>query len=458
VIFILSRVTNQFKSFFTKGHERTLRAKKNIVFSFVLKVVDIGTGLLIVPLVLNYLDETRYGIWLTLYSLVMWFDFFDVGLGHGLRNKLSESKAKGNKELSRKYVSTTYAGLVIISVGFFVLFLIVNNFLDWSVILNTDEVPKAELNLLAIIVFGFFALRLVLKLVLSVLLANQLPALRDLIQTSGKVINLILIYILLKTTKDSLLYLGITYSVSPVFILFIFSIILFTKKYKSIAPNIKWIDFNLFSDLFKLGAKFFIIQIAAVILYSTDNMIITQLFSPADVTPYQIAHRYFGIMMMGFAIVVTPFWSAITEAYTKGEIGWIKRSVKKLVQLWGVIMLVIVLMLLISGKVYHIWIGDKVLIPFALSAAWALFIAIQSLNMIFVQFINGTGKIKLQMVFGILSAIINIPLSILLARNFNLGTMGVILATIITQLSGLGIFIIQYSKIINNTAKGILAE
>ena len=128
-------------NFFTKGHERTIKAKKNIAFSFVLKAINIATGLVLVPLVLNYLDETRYGIWLTLSSLVMWFNFFDVGLGHGLRNKLAASQAEGEERLSRKYVSTTYAGLAIISTGFFALFLLTNIFLDWSKILNTTVVP-----------------------------------------------------------------------------------------------------------------------------------------------------------------------------------------------------------------------------------------------------------------------------------------------------------------------------
>lgn len=441
--------------FFSKGHERTIKAKKNIAFSFILKGINIATGLVLVPLVLNYLDETRYGIWLTLSSLVMWFNFFDVGLGHGLRNKLAESQAEGEECLSRKYVSTSYAGLVIISAGFFAIFLLTNIFLDWSKILNTTVVPKTELNLLAIIVFGFFALRLVFKLILSVLLANQQPAMRDLIQTAGKVLNLIVVFILLQTTTDKLLYLGITYSSSPVLLLLLFTIILFASKFKHLAPNYKFVDFSLFNDLFRLGGKFFIIQIAAVILFTTDNMIITQLFSPADVTSYNIAHKYFGILMMGFTIIVAPFWSAATDAYTKGEFGWIKRSVKKLVKIWVLVAIALLIMLIFSNKVYYIWIGDKVTIPFVLSAAWAFFIALQSLNTIFIQFINGVGKIKLQMRLGLIAALLNIPLSILFAKYFEFGVTGVIGATIFTQVLGIFVVVIQYRKIIYEKAKGI---
>lgn len=426
-----------------------------MALSIILKIINITSGLILVPLVLNYLDESRYGIWLTLSSLVLWFNFFDVGLGNGLRNKLAQAQAGSEIVLSRKYISTTYAGLVIISICFFIIFLLTNIFLDWSKILNTMDVPASELNLLAIIIFGFFALRLIFKLIVSVLLANQQPAMRDLIETAGKVLNLIIVIILLQTTTGKLLYLGICYSATPVLLLLIFSLILFTGKYKQISPSIKFVDFSLFGDLFRLGGKFFIIQIAAVILFSTDNMIITQLYSPAEVTPYSIANKYFGVLMMGFSIVVAPFWSATTDAYTKGDLEWIKFSVKKLLRIWFFVLITLVIMLVFSDFVYKIWLGDKITIPLRLSAAWAFFVAMQTFNSIFIQIINGAGKIKLQMIIGGTAAILNIPLSILFAKYYGLGVTGVIGATIFTQVLAFMFYQIQYRKIVNNNLHGI---
>ena len=184
------------------------------------------------------------------------------------------------------------------SFAFFAIFLITNIFLDWSKILNAREVPISELNLLVIIVFGFFALRLTFKLIVSIFLANQQPAIKDMIDTSSKVLNLIIIFALLQTTRSKLLYLGISYSASPILILIIVTLIFFTGKFKQISPSIKFVDFSLFGDLFKLSGKFFIIQIAAVILFTTDYMIITQLYSPAAVVPYSITREYFGVLMI----------------------------------------------------------------------------------------------------------------------------------------------------------------
>ena len=102
------------QKYITSGNERSVKAKKNIIASFLNKGVAIIISLLIVPITINYLNSEQYGIWLTLSSTVAWIAYFDIGLGHGFRNKFAEAKANGDLILARKYVSTTYAILGII--------------------------------------------------------------------------------------------------------------------------------------------------------------------------------------------------------------------------------------------------------------------------------------------------------------------------------------------------------
>jgi Na+-driven multidrug efflux pump len=59
------------------------------------------------------------------------------------------------------------------------------------------------------------------------------------------------------------------------------------------------------------------------------------------------------------------------------------------------------------------------------------------------------------MLVFILAMVINIPLSILFAKTFNLGSSGVILATVVCQLLHLIYLPIQYKKIVANEAFGI---
>ena len=98
----------------SKGHQRSVKAKKNIIASFFIRGISIAISLIVVPLTLNYINPSRYGIWLTLSSIVSWFSFFDIGFGNGLRNKFAEAIAKGNTELAKIYISTTYAILILV--------------------------------------------------------------------------------------------------------------------------------------------------------------------------------------------------------------------------------------------------------------------------------------------------------------------------------------------------------
>src|ERR1035437_3613086 len=134
--FKLLLTLTEIREFFTKGHERSVKAKKNILGAFIVKGGSILINLLLVPLTLNYLNPVKYGIWITLTSLVGWFGFFDIGLGNGLRNRFAEAIAIGNHKLAKTYVSTTYAILIIIITIVLVFFYIINFFLDWGVILN----------------------------------------------------------------------------------------------------------------------------------------------------------------------------------------------------------------------------------------------------------------------------------------------------------------------------------
>src|SRR5512133_1004899 len=113
-MFGLKTVVNDF---FNQGDQRSINAKKNILVLSIVKGLSIAISLFIVPITIHYVNPTRYGIWLTLSSMVGWFSFFDVGLGHGLRNKFAEAVTNGKDELARIYVSTTYAILSLIIVG-----------------------------------------------------------------------------------------------------------------------------------------------------------------------------------------------------------------------------------------------------------------------------------------------------------------------------------------------------
>ncbi len=127
---------------------------------------------------------------------------------------------------------------------------------------------------------------------------------------------------------------------------------------QEIPPRISRVKFVYAKDLFNLGLIFFIIQFAAIIQFQTANIIIARNFGTEDVTAYNIVYKYFGILNMIFTIFITPFWSASTEAYQKNDIQWIRNGIKKYNQVNILLVLAGVIMLVFSGAVYRLWLGE----------------------------------------------------------------------------------------------------
>ena len=156
---------------------------------------------------------------------------------------------------------------------------------------------------------------------------------------------------------------------------------------------------------------------------------------------------------MIFMLVITPFWSAFTEAYVKDDYAWIKIALTKINKLWVVLSMLSILMLIISPWLYKIWVGNNIIVPFSLSLAMCLYMISLVWQATHVQLLNGTGKIKLQFYLVVFSSIVNIPLSIFLGRR--MGVAGVTFSNVIL-LAAMGIiFSVQTGKIINKTATGI---
>ena len=431
-------------------------AKKNILASFFIKGLSVAISLILLPLTISYVNPTQYGIWLTLSSIVAWFSFFDIGLTQGLRNKFAEAKATGQKELAQIYISTTYAILTIVFGVVWLLFLIVNNFLDWSNLLSIPEKLQHEISILAVIIFTYFCFQFVLKIINTLLIADQRPAKAGLIDLVGQIASLIFIVILTKTTQGSLIYLGIALCLAPILVLMISNIYLFKGEYEVYKPSFKKVRFKYAKSLFNLGIVFFIIQVAGIIQFQTANIIIIKNFGASNVTAYNIVFKYFGILNMIYAIFLTPFWSASTEAFLKNEISWIKNSMKKYSFINYSLFAISILMLLFSNFIYDFWIGkDKVHIDFWLTFWGFMFINFSMFVGKYSSFLNGISALRLQFISCIISPFIYIAAAILLIKIFHLGIYSIYIAAILANFNGFILAPLQYYMIIEKNKKGI---
>jgi len=270
---VLLHLTQRYNQF----GERSKKSVISILLSFSAKGISIITQLMIVPLTINYVNPTQYGIWLTLSSIIAWIGFFDLGFGNGMRNKVAEAKAKGDVELAKRYVSTTYFAIGAIVVGLFLTVELLNLFLNWSSILKVDDVYNEELRKVFAILTAFFCLSMVVKLFKSLLNADQRPGVASWIDVLGQIISLGVIYLLTKFSEGSLLRLATFYSGIPALtLLFISAIAYHFTPYRQYAPHYKYIEKGLIKDIMNIGVQFFIIYLCMLIIFQVINIVISR--------------------------------------------------------------------------------------------------------------------------------------------------------------------------------------
>jgi len=446
---------DKIKTLILNKDERSRAIQINTALNIIFRGGGVLCGFLLVPMALLYIDKTEYGVWLTLTSVTAWLSYMDVGLGNGLRNKLAEAIAQGNNTLAREYVSTTYVLFGAVMLGVFIVFALCNMFLDWNSILKTNINSRILLLTTYLIVLSF-CVRLVLDLGGTVAVAMQKTYLRTLIDFSISLSTLISVFLLSKSTKPSFALFSGAVALSPVIVLICFNYIIYSKsKFSYLKPSIKFFRKNFIKSLFNVGIQFFFIQFVGIIIFSTDNVLITQFYSPAYVTSFNIAYKYFTIATISFTIIMMPYWSAYTHAYVANDINWINKAFKKLLTIWVIQVLGVILLIIGANLVYKLWVGDTITIPWSLSISLGVYSIVYNWNNIFAYFINGVSKIRLQLYSSIFVGVINIPLCYVLVKYTQLGVSSIVIANTLCLLVSSVWSPIQCYKIINNKATGL---
>ncbi|MDF2932685.1 MAG: hypothetical protein K0R36_2016 [Chryseobacterium sp.] len=440
---------------FSKTSDRTSVIKKNIIGSFLIKGLGLFVSLALVPLTINLLNQEKYGVWMTIFSIVSWFNLMDIGIGSGFRNKFTEAIALDDKALAKEYVQTLYSSMFIVTSIFFLIFSAISIFLNWKVILNLPSDFDENINLVVWVVFMLFCLQLYTKNISIIFLSLQKTTFSNLLIFLGNLLAFVFILILKIANLNSLLSIALAFMLAPIVVFVIVSIYSFSGNLKIYRPKLFTVpQKKLVKNLMGLGLKFFVIQIGAIFMYGMGNIIITQLFSPSDVTPYSVAFRLFSSAQVVFSIIITPFWSAFTEANTKKDMIWIRKSIHNLIFIWFIFSLGIVLLWILSPYIFKIWTPD-VVVSTSLALQFCIFIIINTGVSIFNYYLSGTGKISIIFLCTIAQCIIYIPFSIFLAKTLGLGLDGVILSTNILLFITLFFIALQTKNIISEKAYGI---
>lgn len=392
-------------------NNRSKNVKKNIIYSFLLKFFSIGLSFVLLPLTVHYLTEVEYGIWVTLFTVMNWVNFLDMGLGLGLRNKLAEAVSKNNLNEIRLYLSTGIFSMIGMGSILLVIFFIGINMVNMQSIFNTREISEQDLYISTLFTGIFVILAFILSVINQIYYAYQRAAITGAIQIVHNLIMLGVVYYLTLQSEHKLFYFVLSFGIAILLsrLIFIFD---FFYKNRNILPKFKYVKLNFLRNICNLGIKFFIIQLTCIVMFSSSNILITQCLGPEYVRSYDVVFKIFSIITMLHSLILSPLWSAYTDAYIKKDFFWMKKSLKKMIY---IMIPIIIISLLLVWKIEFIisfWLGDNlIIIPKILTICVSLLVIINCWTNIWATFVNGIGKIDIQLYGNLFSTITIIPLA-----------------------------------------------
>lgn len=401
------------------------------------------------PIVLGFLDQEKYGIWVTLINIVNWIRLLDIGIGGGMRLKLSEAIALKQYHMGRIHVSTTYGVIGGIFLFLLIVFYFINPFLNWQNILNSTLISQHELTRLSTITITFFILGFILQTVNKVYLAHGNSIAESLISLIISFVTLLLVWLVSRfAEKGNLILLATIVTGIPVLVYTFATAHAFFYKFPHFRPSFNCIRIRGSRSLFILSVQNFVISMTWMIIYGSVPFVIAHLFSPNEVTVFNIAYSMFNLPIMLISLIINPIKPLVTLAYTKKDYNWIRFMLVKLIKISLIAVAGTIVMIIFNQFIYHLWIGDKVAIPFVLSASIGIFAIINMLQFPYSLIILGTGKIKINVILSPINIGLFLTISIVLSGLLN-NVIGVSIALAVTCLVPLIVYPIWLKKILS---------
>jgi len=286
--------------------------------------------LLTVPLALHYLGAERYGIWMMLASSANLLAIFDLGLGVGLQNRIGEML--GRHELHRVAVAlrSTFvilAALAALLFGAVLLVLVHTPFA--STLFPSGGLGDASPALVVGIVVGAFSLGLPLGLFSRAALGLQHGWIASVAATCGTVCSLLAVLVAVQLGASFELFL--LFTVVPPFIAHAVSWVLLARRVPGRLQLLGPIDLREGLLTLRLGSRFVLPQLASAVVTQSPIVLLGTLASPLHAATYSVLTRIALPFQLLQQMFLDQVWPAITESYHRGDLAWLRHTLRRLV-------------------------------------------------------------------------------------------------------------------------------
>lgn len=407
--------------------------QKNIISSYLQILIAILLPLLLTPVLIKTLGQDEFGLWILLTSITMYFNLSSFGFTTTLLKNAS-SNINDTKSLS-KDVSVVF--FTFIAFSFISFFIFLGIYYNINTLFKIDDLLLEKAKMTFIIIYCIFIVNFFTSIFSTILFA------------SGKLyINNILIIL-----KSLLIAVGtfiIVYNKFSIFeislwtmlISTLFFIVTYINANKSSVYVIKYnlFDYTDFKKMLFPSVHYFIISIAVVIIFYSDNIIISSFIGLSAVAVYSVAYKLLEAVQKVIFKIVDIILPDIAVLYTTKQYNTLLKLHNKMLMLSILISLPIYIFLFFYGEeILTLWVGKENVIQKDILIIFIIFSFVHTWVHVSAVFITAMGIHKETSYMALLEAILNILFSIYLLKQY--GLLGVALGTLIAHLLTNGWFV-----------------
>jgi len=409
-----------------EGGERYRRAALTSVFNIASQFLQLATGLISVPLTLNYIGVERFGLWMALSSSLTLLAFSDFGLGIGLQDKLSKSIAVGNKKLAIEffYTAASFAAILFLLLLLSLLLIPLLNIKN-LLSLQTQEavaeiVPTTQM---VVLVIGIG--------ILAGIVQRTFNSLQDgfwiaILQIAARISSLGLLFVAVHFKWGLPALVLIVGGLSSLAIIFFGPVILFrAHPWLFVSKAYKLINSAALLEILKVGSAGLLASVAIYLVNNSIFALISMKYGVAAVTQYSVLNKLLTIPTFFLTYLFLPLWPAISEAKAKNDVAWILSLHLKILKTTLFFSVFTSTLFLIFGKeVVFVWTRNQAVVPdFDLLFASVFFMAIGFWNSLYSTILNGLSRFNGQASYGVLIAISFCLLAWLVPREYSVASI-----------------------------------
>ena len=411
------------------GRARYVRAARTTISSGINTILTAVLGLFSLALTFRYLGIERYGLWLIISTILAWLNLSDLGVGNALTNKLSSAFGQSQEQDAQHLVATAFwllslIGLLIVLAG-----VVLGFALPWANLLNAKSAQAAqELPMAIALAIAIYGLGFPLGITKNVYSGYQEGYYANYWNIASSVVSLLALVVVTRFKGGLPLLVGAVFG-SRLLVLAASAIFLFGFHRSALTLTPHAIRRGDARSLFSLGLKFVALQIAGLLISQTDNLVIVRMLGPKEVAIFGTLLKLFSYIGVLQLWILTPLWPAYGEAYVRGDIYWIRRTLKY--SLFGLLALTLLIsggLVVFARDLIRIWVGTELVPPLNLVLSVALLQIVWAWTQPFVIFLNGISRLHGQIIYGLATAFLHIVLKVLLVAHF--GLIGAVSSTL----------------------------